>query len=277
MILKKQASEFKKLSYQGRKKILEMVYKAGGGHIGGAYSCIDILITLYGAILKYDVSNPKMFDRDRFIFSKGHSCLSLYFTLANVGFFDQKLLDRYCVDNGFLAGHPGAYIPGVELTSGSLGHGLSVAVGMAFSAKYDKNNFKVFTLLGDGELNEGSVWEAFMSGAQWKLDNLVAIIDSNKLMSLDTVDNILSIEPLGDRLRSFGWAVFEVDGHDFEAMLTLFKQLPLIQNKPLAIIAHTFKGKGASFMENSYHWHNRAPNEQEYHQANQEFQRIIDL
>lgn len=236
-----------------------MVIKAKGGHLGGAFSVLEILVALYlGGVLRYDPKRPEWEERDRLILSKGHSCMALYNVLARAGYFPIEMLDEYCEEGGILAGHPEHdMVPGVEATTGSLGHGLPIAVGLTMGAKLTRKDWKVYCILGDGECNEGSVWEAFMAGPQFKLHNLVAIIDSNKLESLDLVENILSIEPLGERLRNFGWDVHEVDGHDIAQLLTVLRSTPKVTEKPTAIVAHTIKGRGVDFMEGVAKWHHR--------------------
>lgn len=260
-----------------RLEILEMAVRGKGGHLGGSYSVIDVLTTLYYRVLSHDPSQPDWPDRDRLIFSKGHSCLALYCVLADLGYFPKADLETYYLNDGHLAGHPTfGSVTGVEATTGSLGHGLSISVGMAMSAKLDDMPRRVFTILGDGECNEGSVWEAFASGAQFKLDNLTAIVDCNGYESLGTVDEIMSIEPLGDRLRSFGWAVAEIDGHDFDQLIPSLENIPLEAGKPTAIISRTAKGKGVSFMENVSKWHYRAPSPDEAALARTELKALIE-
>ena len=254
------ANELAATANRLRIRILKMAQKAGGGHIGGSYSVIDLLTGLYFRFMRHDPADPNWAERDRLVFSKGHSCLALYNVLAETGYFALADLDRYCVDDGLFHGHPKRGLtPGVEATTGSLGHGLPIAVGMALAAKLDGLDHRVVCVLGDGECNEGSVWEAFMAGAQHKLSNLIAIIDYNKMESLDTVANILSIEPLAGRLEKFGWAVREIDGNDMAEVLSVLDDLPFETNKPSMIVAHTIKGKGVSFMEGVSMWHYRGP------------------
>lgn len=256
--------------------ILQMVVRAGSGHIGGAYSVVDLLTALYYRIMKHDPRDPDWEARDRLVFSKGHCCLALYAVLADNGYFSPSRLKEFCVDGGLLGGHPERRrIPGVEATTGSLGHGLPLAVGMALARRMDGADYRVFAILGDGECNEGSVWEGFMSAPQLKLDGLTAIIDSNKLESLGPVSDILSIEPLGDRLRSFGWEVAEIDGHNMEEIVAALEAVPFKPGKPSAIVAHTLKGKGVSFMENAPMWHLRGPNQEEARVAYSELARAL--
>ncbi|MEQ8666528.1 MAG: transketolase [Rhodospirillales bacterium] len=260
-----------------RMNVLEMVIRAGGGHIGGSFSVIDVLTALYLRIMRHDPASPDWDARDRLVFSKGHSCLALYNVLAECGYFPKESLDRYCVDDGLFAGHPERdLVPGAEATTGSLGHGLPLAVGMAIARNLDQAGHRVFCVLGDGECNEGSVWEAFMAGPQFGLDCLTAIVDSNKLESLGTVSEILSIEPLGQRLANFGWAVREIDGHDMTEIVDTLESLPFEPGKPSAIVAHTTKGKGVSFMENVTMWHYRGPNPDEAAAARRELKALIE-
>jgi transketolase len=264
--LRKKANEM-------RISILDMTYRAKGGHIGGSFSIIDIMTAFYLRVLRHRPADPAWSGRDRLVFSKGHSCLALYNVLAECGYFPRENLGRYCVDGGLFAGHPERHlVPGAEATTGSLGHGLSIAIGMALAARLDGDDYRVFAVMGDGELNEGSVWEGLMAGAQHKLDNLTAVVDSNKLESLGRVEDILSIEPLGERLRHFGWAVREIDGHNMDEIVAALEAVPFEAGKPSAIVAHTVKGKGVSFMENITMWHYRTPTEQEWKQARAELE-----
>jgi transketolase len=259
-----------------RLSILDMVVTAKGGHIGGSFSIVDILTALYLRVMRHDPRDPSWEGRDRLLFSKGHSCLALYNVLTEVGYFPRENLDRYCTDGGLFAGHPEHnLVPGVEATTGSLGHGLPIAVGMALAARMDGKDHRVFAIMGDGECNEGSVWEALMAGPQFKLDNLTVIIDSNKLESLDRVENILNIEPLGTRLHHFGWAVREIDGHDMGQVVDALESLPFAAGRPSAIVAHTVKGKGVSFMEGVTMWHYRGPNADEARMARAELEALL--
>lgn len=261
-----------------RIEIIKMAYRAQEGHIGGAYSIIDIMTALYYNFAKIDPKNLSWPARDKIILSKGHCCLALYPVLADLGYFEKSELETFCKDGSRLGGHPERdLIPGVEATTGSLGHGLSLGIGMALAAKLDKKDNRVFVILGDGECNEGSVWEAFMSAAQFKLNNLTAIIDSNKYESLDKVSEILNIDPLGEKLKLFGWRVKEIDGHDMPQIVSAFDTLFYNSAKPSAIIAHTVKGKGVSFIEKSpVEWHaKKLRKEQELKTAISELERLI--
>ena len=247
-----------------RRKIVIMICHAGGGHIAPSLSSVEILVALYFKILKIDKNNFKDNNRDRFILSKGHASAALYAVLAKKGFINENILNTFCQRGSILGGHPEAHlIPGVEVSTGSLGHGLSFGVGIALAGKLDKKDYRVFALLSDGECQEGSVWEAAMSASYHKLDNLVAIIDHNKLQSLGRIDSILSLKPLIDKWKSFGWEVREIDGHSIPQIISVLGSVPLSKNKPSVLIANTIKGKGISFMENVPIWHYRLPNKDE--------------
>jgi len=267
--------DYKKLSKHIRKKILKMVFNSQTSHIGSSLSIVDILTVLYFKILSIDPKNPWSEDRDRFILSKGHACASLYATLALRGFFSEEILDTYCLDGGVLPGHSTMHCaPGVEVSTGSLGHGLSMGVGMAIATKHDKRNYRVFVILSDGECDEGSVWEAAMFASQHKLDNLIAIIDRNKLQAFGRTEEVVGLEPLKDKWTAFGWAVKEIDGHNFSEIEKTLAQVPFIKNKPSAVIAHTIKGKGVSFMENQLAWHYKSPNKEQLEVALKELDSV---
>lgn len=244
-----------------RNKVLEMAVKANAGHIAPSFSCIDTLVTLYyGGVLRVNPKNPKWPNRDRFILSKGQAAVALYAVLADLGFFPVSELMTFTQKGSRLGGHTEDTIPGVEAFTGSLGHGLSIAAGMALSAKIDKKEYICVALLGDGECHEGSVWEAAMFAAQHNLNNLVAIIDHNGLSATDFLKRYLDVAPLEKKWESFGWDVVTVNGHSFQELLSVFSDLRLrSSNRPLAIIAVTTKGKGVSFMENKPIWHYRVP------------------
>ena len=244
---------------------VKMVNKGGSSHIGSVLSIVDILAVLYGRVMQYRSSEPKWDNRDRFILSKGHAGAGVYAILAECGFFDIVELDKHYQDGSIFSGHVSHKgVPGVELSTGSLGHGLPVASGMALAAKIDKKTHKVFVVMSDGELDEGSNWEAFMFAAHHGLNNLTAVIDRNKLQSMRTTEETLSLEPLRDKLIAFGWNVIEVDGHDHDE---LFLAIDGDTKKPKVIIANTIKGKGVSFMENEIAWHYRTPNGELFDQA----------
>lgn len=250
-----------------RVQALQMVHQARASHIGSALSICDIVAVLYEQIMHVDPKQPKLNNRDRFILSKGHACVAVYAALAETGFFPREDLLQYGQDHSVLMNHISHKVSGVEFSTGSLGHGLPFGVGKAVAAKRSQQQWRTFVLLSDGELGEGSNWEAMMFAAHHQLDNLIAIIDYNKLQSLTTVDKTLRIEPLADKARAFGWAVHEVDGHDHAALASLLAQLPFETAKPSFVIAHTTKGKGVSFMENSVDWHYKSPSADQLAQA----------
>ena len=256
-----------KKAVQIRLDIIKMIYNSGAGHIGGALSSVDLLVALFYKVMNFRVDNPSWIQRDRFILSKGHSCEGYYAILADSGFFDKKELDNYQKYNAMLAGHPHPKIAGVEMATGSLGHGLSLAVGMALAGKMDHLPYKVYCLVGDGELAEGSVWEASMAASQYGLDNLVCIVDCNGLQISGPTKRVMNTEPLADRWLSFGWQTQEINGHDFTEIQNTFAEIPFAKGKPSLVIAHTVKGKGISFMEGNYGWHHRVPKADEYEQA----------
>lgn len=253
-----------------RSRIIETSHKASMPHLGSCLSCVDILTVLYFSILKIDPKNHTAPDRDRFILSKGHGAPALFQVLAMRGFYPESWLDNYGEDGGIFAEHPPApdYLAGIEAATGSLGHGFPMGVGMALAARIKKETYNVYALLSDGECNEGSVWEAAMFAGGKKIDNLCVIIDFNKWQATDRSQDVMALDPLGDKWRAFGWNVFEVDGHDFDQLLNTFNRFPASNNKPTAIIAHTVKGKGVSFMEDDNNWHYRIPNKEEVEKAN---------
>ena len=254
-----------KISKDIRKNIIKMVTVSKSSHVGSALSIVEILVTLYFKILNIDPLSPEKEDRDRFILSKGHASAALYAILAEKGFFSKDLLDKYYTDGGVLPGHlDSSRTPGIEVSTGSLGHGLSIGLGMAIAAKHDNKNYKSYVLMSDGECDEGSIWEAAMLAAHLKLDNLVAIIDYNKIQSFGRVKEVVNLEPLYDKWVSFGWAVKEIDGHNYPELLNAFESLPLERGKPSMIIAHTIKGKGVSFMEDKLEWHYKSPTQEQY-------------
>lgn len=237
---------------------VNMTSQGGSSHVGAALSMADILAVLYGKVMQIDPTDPRKEDRDRFILSKGHAGVAVYATLAETGFLPREKLATHYQDGSDLSGHVSHKgIPGVEFSTGSLGHGLPVGVGMAQAAKLKGSKHRVFVLLGDGECDEGSNWEAILFASHHKLDNLVAIIDFNKIQSLAPVAETLALEPFADKWRSFGWSVVEVDGHDHEQLHDSLQSIPAEPTKPTCVIAHTTKGKGVSFMENSVLWHYR--------------------
>lgn len=253
------------LAKKVRLNVVRMVNNSGASHIGPILSIVDIVSVLYGKIMNYDIKNPNLETRDRFILSKGHAGAAVYATLAEVGFFDNSELLDYAKDGSKYSGHASSIgVAGMELSTGSLGHGLSVSSGMALRGKLDNINYRVFALLGDGELDEGSNWEALMFAAHSNLNNLCIIIDRNNLQSIDTTENTLALEPLAEKIRAFGWHVQEVDGHDHQALEIA---LNIETSKPVCLIAKTIKGKGVSFMENNIAWHYKSPKDEEFIKA----------
>jgi transketolase len=247
-----------------RRRNLHMISQAGVGHIGGDLSVADILTTLYFAVLKIDPKDPRAMDRDRLILSKGHSAGALYTTLAFAGFFPVEELETFAQPNSRLNAHPNrTELPGIETNTGPLGHGLPVAVGAALAAHMDQATWRTFVITGDGELQEGSNWEAAMAAAHYHLDNLTVIIDRNGFQQGDRTETTNHLEPLGDKWRAFGWAVQDVDGHDPAALLEVFSNLPFEAGKPSCIIAHTHKGYGVSFIQDQAGWHHRVPTGEE--------------
>ena len=260
-------TELSEKSVQYRRNILKYIVGANAGHTGGSLSCIDVLNVLYNNVLNVSPETAKSPTRDRYIQSKGHTVEALYVVLADQGFFPESDLETMCQYQSHYIGHPTKKVKGVEQNTGSLGHGLSLSVGTALSAKLDELSYRVFTLLGDGELPEGSNWEAALLAAHYKLDNLCAIIDKNGLQISGPTADVCSTDPLDQKFEAFGWAVRHVDGHDFGALQAAFDALPFEAGKPSLIIAHTVKGKGISFMENQLKWHHGVPNAEQYAQA----------
>jgi transketolase len=247
-----------------RQNSLRMVHAARLGHPGGDLSAADILAALYTSVLRIDPRRPRTPDRDRFILSKGHCSAALYATLAEAGFFPLEWLSEYMKPLSMLNGHPDRNkVPGVEANTGPLGHGLPIGVGAAKAAKITGAAWRTFVLTGDGELQEGSNWEAAMAAAQFRLDNLTVIVDRNRLQQGDETERTVGLEPLADRWRAFGWAVREVDGHDLDTLIRTFREAPFESGRPSCVIAHTHKGRGVSFMEDRVEWHHRVPTAQE--------------
>jgi transketolase len=265
--------ERKSLEY--RKTILRIIKQANAGHTGGSLSCVDILNVLYNCILNVSPQNIHSPDRDRYIHSKGHSVEALYTVLADRGFFDPADLDTLCRYRSRYVGHPTRQVNGIEHNTGGLGHGLSVAVGLALAGKMDCHPYRVFVLLGDGELGEGSNWEAAMSAAHYHLDNLVAIVDRNGLQITGSTEDVSGLEPLGEKFAAFGFAVRSVDGHDLTGLASLLGQVPFESGRPSLVLARTVKGKGVRFMENAVAWHHHVPNDAEYAAALAELDRRL--
>jgi len=257
--------ELKELAREIRRDIILMLTKAGSGHPGGSLSCVEILITLYIEVMRYDSNNPKWDNRDRFVLSKGHAAPTLYAILSKAGYFPREWLWELRRCGCPLQGHPySPTTPGAECSTGSLGHGLSIANGMAIAGKLDNKSYKVYCLIGDGEINEGQIWEASMSAARFKLDHLCAILDHNGLQIDGTIEEIKNPYPFREKWEAFGWQVMEVDGHNFEELINAFSKFEAESNgKPTVIIANTVKGKGVSFMENAVNWHGKAPNKEQ--------------
>ncbi|SET06059.1 transketolase subunit A [Natronincola peptidivorans] len=254
-----------------RKDIIAMLHEAGSGHPGGSLSAADILAVLYFHEMKIDPKNPKWEDRDRFVLSKGHAAPVLYAALAEKGFFPKEELMGLRKINAMLQGHPEMKgTPGVEMSTGSLAQGFSSASGMAIAGKIDKKDYRVYTLLGDGELQEGMIWETAMASAHHKLDNLTAILDYNKLQIDGPNAEVMGVDPVTDKFKAFGWQVLEIDGHSFEEIIEAFAKAKATKEKPTMIIANTIKGKGVSFMEGSVDWHGNAPKEEDTRKALQE-------
>lgn len=265
--------QYKALAKELRKDVLDMIYKSKSPHIGSSLSMVDLFVALYFNTLNINPENPSEKTRDKFLLSKGHGCATLFATLAKKGLIKKEDLETFALDGSFLGQHPNMDIKrGIEITSGSLGHGLSIGAGMALAGKYDKEDYRAFVYLGDGELNEGSVWEAALFAAHHKLDNLIAIIDRNRLQALGKGKDIMNLEPLADKWKAFGWAVKEIDGHNMEEIINTLADVPFEKGKPACIVANTIKGKGVSFMENDFRWHDKCPDEQEYQKALKELQ-----
>ncbi|WP_199614010.1 transketolase [Paenibacillus alkalitolerans] len=268
--------ELERKAAEIRIELLKIIHRAGMGHTGGSLSNADILTVLYCEVMRIDPANPMWVDRDRFIASKGHSVESLWCILADRGFFPKEELDTYCQFGTRLIGHPNNKVPGIEMNTGALGHGLSVAVGMALAAARDRKDYRVYCLMGDGEQAEGSVWEAAMAGAHYGLDNLIGIVDRNRLQISGSTEDVMGLEPLDDKWRAFGWHVVSVDGNDIGGLLDAFRAVPEKTGKPTLVLADTVKGKGVSFMENQVKWHHHVPNDIELALALEELRGKID-
>lgn len=269
---KKSKEELEKLAKKIRLGIIDEVYYGKSGHPGGSLSIADIMTVLYFDEMNIDNENPNWEDRDRLVLSKGHCSPALYAALAYRGYFPIEDLKTFRNINSYLQGHPDKKnIPGVDMSTGSLGQGLSAANGMAISAKLNKKNYRVYCILGDGEIEEGQIWEAAMSSSKYKLDNLCVIVDNNNLQIDGTIDEVMSSKPIDDKFRSFGFEIIKIDGHNIEEIKNAFEVAKNVKEKPVCIIAKTIKGKGVKYMENKVDWHGKAPNEDEYKQA------IIDI
>ena len=257
---------YQKLALKIRKSVLDLIYKTKSPHIGPSLSIVEILVALYFNYLKVSPDDPLNSERDRFILSKGHACATLYAVLYEKGFLCRENLNGFAINGGILEQHPNRNLNyGIEVSTGSLGHGLSIGGGMALAGKVDNKKYKVCVLLSDGELNEGSVWESIMFAGHHKLNNLIAFVDCNKIQALGFTKDIINLDNLGEKWKSFGWSVLEVDGHSIVQILNALELLS--SEKPNVVILHTVKGKGVSFMENQLLWHYRAPDDKEYELA----------
>jgi transketolase len=256
-----------------RRRVVELSHRAGTPHLGSALSCVDVLVSLYWSVLRVDPRKPQDAERDRFILSKGHAALALYVTLARRGFFSDDVLDTYNQNGGRLAEHPGPHcVPGVEAATGSLGHGLSLGIGMALAGRINQRSCRVFVLMSDGECNEGSVWEGALLAPAQRLENLVVVIDYNKWQATARSDETMALAPLRRKWQAFGWHAVEVNGHSFAELYGAMAQVPNGTGKPVAVIAHTVKGRGVSFMEDDNNWHYRVPSAEEVRRAALELQ-----
>ena len=264
----KEIEKLQTIASKVRKGIIEAVYNANSGHPGGSLSIADILTVLYFKEMNIDVNNPKMPNRDRLVLSKGHCSPALYSTLANKGFFYVEELKTFRKLDSRLQGHPDMKgVPGVDMSTGSLGQGLSSANGMAISMKLDGINSRVYCILGDGEIEEGQIWEAAMTSSKYKLDNLCVIVDNNNLQIDGTIEEVIGLKNIKEKFESFGFNTISIDGNDIEQIIKAFEEARKVKGKPTAIIAKTIKGKGISYMENNVDWHGKAPNEEEYNKA----------
>ena len=260
-----------RVAAKGRLLGLDMVYHCASGHLGGSFSAMDVLTVLYFEIMHIDPAAPQDPDRDRFVLSKGHCTPALYPILAQRGFFPEEDLELFRSIDGHLSGHAEMRrVKGVDMSTGSLGQGISAAVGMALAGKLDGRSYRTYALLGDGEIEEGQVWEAFMSAAKYELDGLCAVIDVNGLQIDGRTADVMPSEPLDEKLAAFGWHVIKIDGHDFEAIAAAFEAAARVKGKPTVLLAKTVKGKGVSFMENDPGWHGKAPNAEQYEKARAE-------
>jgi transketolase len=268
--------ELRRRSNRIRQHIIEMSYGAQSGHQGGALSAAEIMAVLYFHVLKVDAKRPHWPERDRLVLSKGHACQALYSALAQRGFFPESELATFDQIGSILQGHPDMRkTPGVEMSTGCLGQGLSVGVGMALAARMDAARYRVYVIVGDGELQSGQNWEAAMSAAGYGLDNLTAIVDRNELQNEGPTETLMPLEPLAERWRAFGWDVLEINGHDVEAIIKALNQAPVAKGRPTVVIAHTVKGKGVSFMEGNKRWHSAAMKPEEAHLAMEELGREV--
>ena len=269
--MSRELDQLELIARQIRGRLVEMSHRAGVPHLGSSLSCVDILVAAYWRALKLDPLKPTDPERDRFILSKGHAATTLYAALAFRGFFSVDLLDEFAQAGGCLPEHPSmGSVPGVEVATGSLGHGLSLGVGMALAGRIQGRRYRVCVVMSDGECNEGSVWEAALLAPVQKLDGLAVIVDYNKWQATGRSEEVMALHPLRQKWEAFGWSAYEVDGHDLEALVDILARIPDGTGQPIAIIAHTVKGKGISFMEDDNNWHFRIPNTDEVARANRE-------
>lgn len=273
---KQKITAFKKQATTIRKHIIDEVHTASSGHPGGSLSCTDILTVLYFHEMRVDTSNPRWADRDRFVLSKGHCAPALYATLAEKGFFPTEDLLGFRNINSYLQGHPSMKdVPGVDMSTGSLGQGISAAVGMALAGKLDKKDYRVYSILGDGEIEEGQVWEACMAAAHYKLDNLTAFLDHNGLQIDGKITDVMSPESVHEKFKAFGWKVISVNGHDHQQIIEAIDEAKKTKGMPTMIVAETVKGKGVSFMENAAGWHGTAPDKDQRDKAIAELDELL--
>ena len=272
---KKKLQELSIQATKARMLAVQMVHDAASGHPGGSLSCMDILTTLYFDEMRVDPNQPHDPDRDRFVMSKGHCSPAVYSVLALRGFFPEEDLKMFRSIDGHMSGHVEMHVPGVDMSTGSLGQGMSAAVGMALGGKYNKKSYRVYAIMGDGEVAEGQVWEAMLTAAKFKLDNLCAVVDVNGLQIDGKTEDVMPTEPLDQKFEAFGWHVIKVDGHDYEEIENAFAEAESIKGKPTMILAKTVKGKGVSFMENDAGWHGKAPNDEQYAQARAELEATL--
>ncbi len=274
----KDITELQKICLEVRKDIIRMLGEAGSGHPGGSLSAVEIVVSLYFSVMRHRAKEPNWKDRDRFILSKGHCCPLLYAVLAKCGYFPAEKLLTLRKLGSPLQGHPhNIELPGIEASTGSLGQGLSVANGIALAGKLNKKNYRVYCLLGDGETDEGQVWEAVMTANHYHLDNLCAIVDRNRLQIDGNTEDIMHLEPYPEKWKAFGWKVIEIEGNKIEEVLSAYRQAEKIKGKPSVVIAHTIKGKGVSFMENRVEWHGKAPKKEETEKALEELNAAVSL
>lgn len=273
-----QTKELQLKAEVNRKRLVEVIFKAKAGHIGGDLSCLNVLTVLYNSIMRIDSSNLKDVNRDRFVMSKGHCVEALYVTLESKGIIPSETLDTLGQYGSILSGHPTIEVPGIEVNTGALGHGLSIGVGMALAAKMNQQSYKTYVLMGDGEQGEGSIYEAAMAAHQYKLDNLVAVIDRNRLQISGTTEEVMSIEDIYQRWTALGWDVKDMNGDDIEDIVKCFSNIDFDNKCPHLLISHTTKGKGVSYMENVPKWHHGVPNQDEFDLAIKEIsERIATL